>query len=1248
MNDATKTNIWEEIDYCRHAVIEASAGTGKTYTLEHIVLELILKHNVQVNEILIVTFTEKAAGEIKDRVRKIITEELDNALVSGNTSDALQLKNAIDIFDSADISTIHGFCKKVLSQYAFENGSALSQEISNKTFTTEAFNNVILSNEFSACGGIKILESFFSGEEISDMDESLGLIEAFRENALNNIVLADYQELDQTDLAIIDDFDNLCTAIKNDITNILGLGNYDPNQHYRITTFFDLAHEFGVNGQKIKKYPENLKKYDQTLTDILNKKTAIEFPPSNGAFDTNFTTGALLYIDNGQKKRDYQTLEQLCPQLHSIYKNIKESCQKLEELFKKNKKTFQKRLIDLVLKERKRLKEEHQTISFDDLIINFDNALQPSAANSVALINALREKYKIALIDEFQDTDALQWDIFSRIFTTFYKNEYSEDSFNVVNNSLIVVGDPKQAIYKFRGADLNTYFLAKDIIVNKLNGQLFNLDTTYRCTNEMVKVYNTFFGGQDWFSITGAPESFKTNDIEYIDVLSPEENSKTTSWFPPEFSTVNIVNCRYKNFNEYIKGCASAITQLVNIETDKGPCTYGDFCFLVRGKGEALQIANILKYYKLPYLYQKDSSLYESDEATNIIIILKFLLEPNNRKLRNAALLTDFYDADPRSIHVLANISSLDLPCFQKWLEYLHANKWEKLFHSMLYDSGLYYRLCDRMKDNVAAEIKLGTYNQLFEELLVAAKEQQLSVYEFPNFLKGIKRQTTDEEIENSLKKVTDDPRIKIMTMHASKGLEFKFVFYCAGFKNEPTAKHCTDHYSTSHSSDANAISKVQSLYFNKKFIPPKDQDIIIYDDRCELRRLTYVAITRAQYMIFFPCGKDTDSAATTDTTLHLAYSESNPMNNFVGPALMRLATSEETNGLIKIYAPDFSKLITYTSQQEGIDISNENNLNGEQVYYPIWDLPNLMRNKISLDSFSSINEHHKDTQKEISFDEENEKENDEPENNEEAKENVEKASTLLPPGATFGKCFHEIMELLAKGANGIDFSYAVRIKQEYVYTDRKLDEIVRAAMLKYGIQDQFCLNDANKIIDSSSNELKRMVWNTLNMPIPLLGEKKLGDLKTSDMKAELEFYINKNDYLTEEEKNNIMIGFIDLLFRVDGKYYILDWKTNMLPSYDSATVNDAMNEANYTLQHQIYSVATIQWFARLFGNNIEKAKELLDGTVYLFVRGGAKNLGDKPGSYEKAWTPDDFSETCDRIKEEIKQSISFAQLNDY
>ena len=449
-----------------------------------------------------------------------------------------------------------------------------------------------------------------------------------------------------------------------------------------------------------------------------------------------------------------------------------------------------------------------------------------------------------------------------------------------------------------------------------------------------------------------------------------------------------------------------------------------------------------------------------------------------------------------------------------------------------------------------------------------------------------------------------------------------------------------------SSSSASEELSGIKSLYFNKKHISNYHKEIIIYDDKCELRRLTYVAITRAQYMIFFPCGEK--AIEDTENSIPLLYSSSNPMKNFVGPALTRLATSNETNNLIKLYTPDLSKLEYYASKQEYNGEEDETIAKEEQAYSPIWDLPNLMRHKVSLDSFSSINRHHKEAQNEIYFDDENDKENDELANQPEEKEHIEAVPTLLPPGATFGKCFHDIMETLAKGSNGIDFGYVASIKQEYIYTDNKFDEIVKAAMLQYGIQNQLQIGNENKIIDSASNELKRMAWNTLNMPIPMLQGEKLGNLKTSDMKAELEFYINKNEYLTEEIKNNIMIGFIDLLFRIDNKYYILDWKTNLIPSYDTATVNEAMEEANYTLQHEIYSIATIQWFAKLFGNDIEKAKEMLGGTVYLFVRGGANNLGDKPGCYEKGWNPSDFDPTCERIKEEIKQSISFAQLNDY
>ena len=1245
MNENSKKNIWEEIDYSKHTIIEASAGTGKTYTLEHIVLELIINHNISINEILIVTFTEKAAGEIKERIRKIIASEFDRLITEGsNNQDAInKLKIALDIFDSADISTIHGFCKKILSQYAFENNSALSQEISKDTYTIEAFNNVILSEEFKNMGGVDILNGFFNNTPINEIGKKFKFFEKHNENALNNTILGDYEEEGINP----DDFKKDIRKLKEKTAKILNLGNFDPNKNYEINIFSPIADNYSfTNKTKDAKTvcQEKLKKLDKALSNILNHR----IPLQNQSSFTKDLTEKKFYKD-GQENPKY-TLKEIDKKLGEIYDNlfneIKVKSKNIDNTFEKYRKHFEKCLVDLVLKERKRLKEEHQTISFDDLIINFDDALQPSAQNSVALINALRNKYKIALIDEFQDTDALQWDIFSRIFTSYYEKDYPEESLVKNNNTLIVVGDPKQAIYKFRGADLNTYLLAKNIIENELGGQTKQLTTTYRCTNEMVEAFNTFFDNE-WFNGEKEPEGAQNQKLEYSKVDHPENNLKTTKWFPNGFSTINIVNSDFKNFNDYIKKCALIIKKLHGIKiTDFkneneekiiGDTKYSDFCFLVKTNGDATKVADILKRYKLPYVLKKDSSLYESDEAKAIIIILKFLLEPNNRKLRHAALLTDFFDVHPRDIKNLENISSLDLPCFSLWLEYLNASRWENLFHSMLYDSGLYFRLTEKIKTDITAEIKLGIYNQLFEELLVAAKEKQLSIYEFPSFLKGIRNKSDEDEVDgNSLKKVTDDPRIQIMTMHSSKGLEFKFVFYCAGFCEtlSPHLKNC--HYSRYDEES----KTVKTLYFNLDNAPDKIKDIIKYDDKCEVRRLTYVAITRAEYMIFFPSGNMRETGLPLN--YNTKYGNDNPLSKFISKGLQTL--DEKKNGIISLI--DIDETYSFSKNNNNEEAHSELDETKDTDTTPIYDLPNLMRNKISLDSFSSINQHHKEAHKEISFDDENEKEDDETIGDFTVeKSEIQKATTLLPPGATFGKCFHEIMEQLAKGTGGVDFKTVAALPERYIFTDKRLEEIVAPAMQKYGIVNQYIFGENDKIIDSASNELKRMVWNTLNTPIQMLGGKTLGSIQTADMKAELEFYINKNDYLTEEQKNNIMIGFIDLLFRVDGKYYILDWKTNMLQDYDSATVLEAMEEANYTLQHEIYSVATIQWLEKLFGS---EAANLLGGSIYMFVRGGASQLGEKAGCYEKVWSPNDFASVCERIKDERNQAISFEQQNSY
>ena len=124
----TLVNNTSQIDLTRHAIIEASAGTGKTYTIENLVVRLLKeRHHVNLENILIVTFTEKATSELKIRIREKLEQELRGS--AGNSEVLQKIKDTLDTFDAASIYTIHGFCHTILKDFAFENGTLFRNEV---------------------------------------------------------------------------------------------------------------------------------------------------------------------------------------------------------------------------------------------------------------------------------------------------------------------------------------------------------------------------------------------------------------------------------------------------------------------------------------------------------------------------------------------------------------------------------------------------------------------------------------------------------------------------------------------------------------------------------------------------------------------------------------------------------------------------------------------------------------------------------------------------------------------------------------------------------------------------------------------------------------------------------------------------------------------------------------------------------------------------------------------------------------
>ncbi|HEY0839893.1 MAG TPA: UvrD-helicase domain-containing protein, partial [Vulgatibacter sp.] len=377
----------------RHVVVEASAGTGKTYTLEHLVVDLILTTDVTIAQVLVVTFTERATGELRQRVRAILQRLLDlrkdDPNAAGLPDDACwilddqaraRLERALRQFDTATISTIHGFCRRILTEHAFANQRLFAERnVDGREAFASAFRDTVREVLAVDPACRPILETWLANWNVDQLEALL--YEATRERA----------EL----LPALDD------------------AWVDPGG-------------------------------------------AEEGPARD-----------LAAID-----ADVVRLESLAVQ----------------------------RFLPLVVERLERRKREQGLFDFDDMLGLVRRSL--SGEHGEALARILRGRYAVALIDEFQDTDEVQWEIFRRVFFD-----------GAGDTRLYVIGDPKQAIYRFRGADVETYLSAKAEILGAGGARVALLDN-YRSTRSLIDAYNSILD-------QGAPEPFFTSEgIDYAEPVA--------------------------------------------------------------------------------------------------------------------------------------------------------------------------------------------------------------------------------------------------------------------------------------------------------------------------------------------------------------------------------------------------------------------------------------------------------------------------------------------------------------------------------------------------------------------------------------------------------------------------------------------------------------------------------------------------------------------------------------------------------
>jgi len=737
------------------ALIEASAGTGKTYTVETLYLRLLLERRLGVERILVVTYTNAAAAELRGRIRDRIAvarrvleggaddergEWVDwlRARRGGHgDEDRVALLRAVYYLDQAAIFTIHAFCQRVLQDLAFQSGAAYGTElISDQTAMLD-----------------EVVRDFWVRELHDAPPEVVSLLgkELKQLRGLARIAAS------QPDLAFVPPA-GAVTAV----TELFAVWRESRDVAARLLAAErDRVVELVVRARTVRAASA------RPWTDDLAVALASPTPYVGKSFK---------YLDRFSARAAANV--GVLP-AHPFFDACADLCEREEELraaLAERRLQLRHRLVDFVRRELRRRKEEDNVAYFDDLLQSVAAAL--CGGRGEALAAELRQRYPTALIDEFQDTDPAQYEIFSRIYGAPAGAEAP---------ALFLVGDPKQAIYGFRGADVFAYTRAKA----SLAGETTSLPVNRRSTRPLIAAVNEVFsraarGGHSAFLVAGIEfEAVRAGD-------APPPELRVPGWGALTFLHHPHGGKRRLAKEEARKliydGVVAEVARLLAARPvlQNGELAPHDVAVLCRTNLEARMLQEKFRASGIPTVLQGDSSVFESPEAEEMQRVLRAMAEPRSAAAVRAALATSILGCDASRIYALQAdgealgdpTGGLDwLAAFRDWHAQWGRHGFMPAFRRMLEESGAPATLLS-LPDG---ERRLTNVLHLAELLQAAGHEERrgpLALVEWLGLMRDDATRRGEFAGESAqIRLERDAAALVLTTVHKSKGLQYPVVF---------------------------------------------------------------------------------------------------------------------------------------------------------------------------------------------------------------------------------------------------------------------------------------------------------------------------------------------------------------------------------------------------------------------------------------------------------------------------------------
>ncbi|MEW6259793.1 MAG: exodeoxyribonuclease V subunit beta [Thermodesulfobacteriota bacterium] len=801
-----------QLDLSRPLLIEASAGTGKTWHLTELYLRLVAE-GFRVDRLLAVTFTEAATAELRDRIRSRL-RQVWMALSSGEPPSTIEpclhrdgpdvlrrrLFESILFLDEAPIFTIHGFCHTVLRQFAFETGMPFDAELLE--------NNRSLAEEIAADWWAETLypaPPWLAGE-LTAAGESP---ETWADLLIRTAARPDLRILPET------------ASTRPSLDHVAPLYHHlrhiwMAQQEFIVDTLNRHLPSLKANSYSADK----LARWKQEIDAFLTPEEPIRLKPPDGLVKLRAT--ALRSATKKKAVTPSHSFFDRCDEWYGMFDQTVDWRIQMKRAF-----------LDFGLTEWRKRKSQRQVLDFDDLVLRLYTCLNGLQGDTLA--EALRTRYPAALVDEFQDTDPCQYGIFRKIYVEGAR-------------PFFMIGDPKQAIYAFRGADIHAYFEA----AHQCRNRTWRLDTNYRSDGTLVGAVNALF--------QNAPLPFVDERIRYESVSAARPGGGfrlrgvAVSPFRLMYIRANAPTDRNPDGTFSVGRLRSCIPRLTaqllvdwlgqDASIDERPVHPGHAAVLVRTNAQAFDILEAMGRAGLPAVLESTHSVWETLEAKWLWYLLRAVLEPENRTRILTALGCGLFGTDAETLHAINRNEGL----LDRWIERFGG------LRSLWRKQGVFTMLDRVMRRGIDPEEPAGwvrlaqrpsgerTITNLLHLSELLEKESRSGAggpLRLLQWMESRMNGVTDGSEDSQLRLESDADAVQIVTIHKSKGLEYPIVL-CPYLwdlgtgrpKQQPLLYH-----------DPAAAERL-TLHLNPD---PPEQGLWMKEQLAESMRLLYVAVTRAR-----------------------------------------------------------------------------------------------------------------------------------------------------------------------------------------------------------------------------------------------------------------------------------------------------------------------------------------------------------------------------------------------------------------